>query len=53
LIHSEFDIKEQKIKHFDGSILFYDFENLNKRKDVLLSTYPKLSDNKYKLFRID
>lgn len=53
LIHSEFDINKEKIKHFDGSVLFYDFDNLNKRKEVLLSTYPKLSNSKYKLFRID
>ncbi|MDD2744908.1 MAG: hypothetical protein PHU93_00020 [Candidatus Gracilibacteria bacterium] len=53
LVHSEFEINNEKIKHFDGSVLFYNFDNLNKRKGVLLSTIPKLSDSKYKLFRID
>lgn len=53
LIHSKFNIENNVIEHFDGSILFYDIENLNKRKEKLLSNYPKLSCKKSKLFRID
>ncbi len=53
LIHSKFNIEDNVIEHFDGSILFYDIDNLNKRKEKLLSNYPKLSCKKNKLFRID
>lgn len=54
LIHSEFDIKNKKIKHFDWSILYYDKENIESRKSVFLwGKYPKFAHNKCKLFRID
>ncbi len=53
LIHSEFDVETKKIKHFDGSILLYEQDALEIRKSKLLSSRPKLSKTKQKLFRID
>ena len=53
LIHSEFNTQFKTINHFDGSVLFYEKIALEKRKSVLLSSRPKLSKSKQKLFRID
>ncbi len=53
LSHSEMDIKKQIIKHFDWSLLFYENDNIKKRKDSKLSDNPKLSLKKIKVFRID
>lgn len=53
LIHSEFDLENSSISHFDGSILFYDKSSLEIRQNVTLDKRPKLSKKKKKLFRID
>lgn len=52
-IHTEFNIEEKKIKHFDGSILLYDTDLYENRKEVNLLHNKKINKDKIKLFKID
>lgn len=52
-VHSEFDIKNKKIKHFDGELLYYKKNVYSQRLWYTLEKNKKVNENKKKIFRID
>ena len=53
LAHCEFDITKKIVKHFDGSMLFYDMDSYYVREDTNLLKQENLEHSKVKLFQID